>query len=694
MRRKQWNIAPPCPEEARRLETQLGRSHLAAQVLAARGLCGEDAARFLDSSLDRLGDPFLLPDMDKAVAALEEAIGRGEKIAVYGDYDVDGVTATAILIRYLRSRGAECQYYIPDRMNEGYGLNTGAIRKLAEDGCCLMVTVDSGITAVEETLLAQSLGMGVVITDHHECKEVLPEALAVVNPRRSDSPYPFRELAGVGVAFKLICAMEKGRPLEELMKQYADLVAVGTVADVMPLVGENRSIVHWGLQYLQNTKNPGLRALMQKLGVEDKGVTAGAISFTMAPRINAAGRMGGADKAVELFLTDSCRVAGELAGELCQLNRQRQQEENQIFQEILGRLSSQFDPQRDKSIVLWGENWHNGVVGIVASRLADRYGVPAILISLDGDTGKGSGRSVPGFHLYGGLEECGDLLEKYGGHELAVGLTVQRAHLDEFKSRFEAYAARQMEQNQVQPVLPVDCLVEPGDLTIPAVESLEVLEPFGMGNPQPMFCMRGLTIEEITPISQDRHTKLQLGRDGKSFCAFLFGMGSANCPFVCGDQVDGAFSVEINRYRGRESVQLVLRDLLWSGEEDRADRDFWEVYRIFQEGGALEPRQALGLIPTRQDLVAVFRHVKAHAGEQGLSCSPRTLYRQVRYEACRGMNLGKLLICLDVFQEFDIFSCTRGDEQVDIRVLERKDKADINGSRILKRLAEASKSQG
>ena len=288
MRRKQWNIAPPCPEEARRLETQLGLSHLAAQVLAARGLCGEDAARFLDSSLDRLGDPFLLPDMDKAVAALEEAIGRGEKIAIYGDYDVDGVTATAILIRYLRSRGAECQYYIPDRMNEGYGLNTGAIRKLAEDGCRLMVTVDSGITAVEETLLAQSLGMGVVITDHHECKEVLPEALAVVNPRRSDSPYPFRELAGVGVAFKLICAMEKGRPLEELMKQYADLVAVGTVADVMPLVGENRSIVHWGLQYLENTKNPGLRALMQKLGVEDKGVTAGAISFTMAPRINAA----------------------------------------------------------------------------------------------------------------------------------------------------------------------------------------------------------------------------------------------------------------------------------------------------------------------------------------------------------------------------------------------------------------------
>lgn len=695
MKRKQWNIAPPRPEQAEQLQRQLGIPALAAAVLASRGLYGREAAAFLDTSQDRQSDPFLLADMDKAVQEIERAIAAGEKIAVYGDYDVDGVTATTVLIKYLRSRGVDCAYYIPDRINEGYGLNLCAIERLYEGGCRLMITVDSGITAVEEARYAKQLGLRLIITDHHECKEALPEALAVVNPRRADSAYPFRELAGVGVAFKLVCALERQRPLAELMEEYADIVAVGTVADVMPLVEENRAIVACGLKRLENTRNQGLRMLMQKLGIDGGAVTSNAISFTMAPRINAAGRLGGADKAVELFLTEDPAEAMELAGYLCELNRQRQQEENAIYQQVVADLNESFDSRVHKAIVLWGEHWHNGVIGIVASRLADRYGVPTVLISLDGDCGKGSGRSVPGFNLYGALEQCGALLEKYGGHELAVGLTIRRPQLEAFRDAFCRHAAEQMAEGEVQPVVAVDCVIEPGQATIPAVKSLSVLEPFGMGNPQPLFCMRGMRIEEITPISSDRHTKMLLSKEGRSFYAFLFGMGSNNCPFVCGDGVDAVFSAEINSYRGRESVQFVLKDIVWNDDEDQRDGQVEQVYQRFRAGEPLTPRQALLLSPTRDDLVAVFRHVKAHAQQDRLVCPPRTLYRRIRYEASKGMNLGKLQVCLDIFNEFDIFACKPCGGQVEITVLKRQGKADINGSRILKHLLQqASKSEG
>ncbi len=557
-----------------------------------------------------------------------------------------------------------------------------------------MITVDSGITAVEEIEYAASLGMNVVVTDHHECMDQLPPALAVVNPRRPDSPYPFRELAGVGVAFKLVCALERNRPLEELMAEYADIVAIGTVADVMPLVEENRTIVACGLRQLEHTRNQGLRMLMQKLGLDPAAVSANAVGFTMAPRINAAGRMGGAGQAAELFLTEDPRQAMALAEQLCELNRRRQQEENDIFQQITSRLDGQFDPQRDKALALWGENWHNGVIGIVASRLADRYGVPTVLISLDGDQGKGSGRSVPGFNLYAALEHCGAFLEKYGGHELAAGLTVRRENLEGFRRELLNYAASRLEQEQIQPSISVDCLAQPDQLSLASVQSLSALEPFGMGNPQPVFCMREMTVEEITPISQDRHIKLQLSKEGQTFFAFLFGVGSANCPFLCGDQIDAVFSAEINRYRGRQSVQLVLKDAVWSQREDAQDQQSMELYQTFCQGRLTDPAQALALRPVRDDLVAVFRHVKARARQGRLRVLPRSLYRQIRYESARPMNLGKLLICLDIFQEFAIFDCSSAGEQLDIAVLNRQGKADINGSKILKRLAEAGKSEG
>ena len=381
--------------------------NLAQMVLLARGMKNrEQVMEFLRTDLSMLLDPFLIPDMDKAVCEIKDALANNKKIAVYGDYDVDGVTATCAIVKYLESQNARYEYYIPDRMSEGYGLNMQAIDTLRNNGVDLLITVDSGITAIEETAYARNLGMRVVITDHHECKEELPDAEAVVNPRRLDSNYPFKELAGVGVAFKLLCALERNnKTIEEMMTLYGDIVAIGTIADVMPLVSENRAIVANGLKLLERTKNKGLYALMKKLNIYGKTITASNVSFMMAPRINAAGRLGGAATSARMLLTDDEREAAELADLLCDMNAQRQEAENDIYKEITARMESEFDKENDKAIVLWGENWHNGVIGIVASRLAEKYSAPTVLISLDNESGKGSGRSIKGFNLYQALEK-------------------------------------------------------------------------------------------------------------------------------------------------------------------------------------------------------------------------------------------------------------------------------------------------
>ena len=688
MKKKKWLLSADHSACAEQMAGELELSRLTARVLAARGFDNQEKARdFMTQSVEGIHDPFLLKDMDKAVAEIRWAIENKVKVAVYGDYDVDGVTATCIMIQYLKKMGADCTYYIPDRLEEGYGLNVAAIQSLYDEGCRLLITVDSGITADEEAEYARSIGLRLIITDHHECKENLPAAAAVVNPRRMDSDYPFRELAGVGVAFKVICALEHHRPIEELLQEYADVVAVGTIADVMPLVGENRIIVSYGLQYLQNTRNYGLRSLMQKLGLDTKVVTSNAVSFTMAPRINAAGRLGGASSAARMFLTEDPREATALAEHLCNLNHRRQEEENGIYEQIMARLKVQPELTRGKTLVLWDDGWHNGVIGIVSSRLSDRYGVPCVLISMTGDSGKGSGRSIKGFNLYAALEKNADLLEKYGGHELAVGLTVKRENLEALRAALEDYACSNRDE-EIVPCVNVDCRVEPQELTLREVRGLSALEPFGMGNPQPVFLMNDVRIEEITPISHDRHIKLHLSKQGRSFYAFVFGMGAKSCQFVKGDLLDIVFSAEINSYRGNENVQLVIKDVKWAEGEEQADREAGDTWRLFKEGHELTREQATLLCPTRDDLVAVFRHVKANAEDGLLAIPAATLYRKVRYEAkaCSHMNVGKLLTCLDVFTECGIFSYEYNGEDLAVRIMNYQGKADVNGSVVLKTL--------
>lgn len=692
MKMKRWVTAKPNLETVRSLARSCGFTPLAAAALCARGIDTPEAARaFLETDPAKLHDPMLLPDMAKARDTIRRAIEQGKKIAVFGDYDVDGVTSTCVMTRVLRSLGADVRHYIPDRLSEGYGLSMGAMDRLAQDGIGLIITVDSGVSAFEEIARARELGMEVVVTDHHECREELPDANAVVNPKRADSTYPFAELAGVGVAFKLACALAGDGQQRAVLEQYADLVALGTVADVMPLIGENRIIVAAGLRRMAETQNVGLSMLLHESGQQGKRLTASTISFILAPRINAAGRLGHADMAAELFLTDDPRRARTLAMALCEQNKQRQATENQILEQALQKLRREYDPLEDQVIVLAGEDWHHGVIGIVSSRICDRYACPTVLIALEDGIGKGSGRSVKGFNLYEALCDSAPLLERFGGHELAAGLTIREENIQQFRENMEAWAREHVNPQELMPILHIDCPIAPEFISTEATRGLDVLEPFGMGNPQPVFSMCDLLVEEITPISSDRHVRLTLSKDGQTYTAMLFGTGQGGCGFAQGNYVDAAFCLEINEYRGRCSVQLVIRDIQLSTCEVMADQKILNLYNRFMSDGALTAREARVLLPERRDLVAVWRHILSRSEDGWLSVPDGALSRRVSWESRREINIGKLLVCLDVFSESRLLSYHFREGQLNIVLKHIEGKADISKSVVLKTLQSMSK---
>ena len=471
MKFQKWHIADAHPQAAERLKAA-GYPCLVSEVLASRGIeTAEQAAAFLEHEQRLTYSPFLMADMDKAVARLQQALAAGERMAVFGDYDVDGITATCILVDYLQSRGADVLHYIPRRIEDGYGLSRDAIENLYRQGARLLITVDCGITGVEEVDFANSLGMDVIITDHHECKETLPHAAAVVDPHRPDCGYPFKHLAGCGVALKLVLALGGPDREEALFSRYCTLAAIGTVADVMQMSGENRTIVSRGLE-----------------------ITSVQIGFVLAPRINAAGRMGAADKAAELLLCTDPAEAERMARELCALNRERQNVEQTIYsqaEEMIAHL-----PDRDRSaLVLESSRWHQGVVGIVASRLSEKYSRPSFMIHLNGATGKGSCRSWGGFNLFAALESCKDLLLGFGGHELAAGFTIQEENIPAFRQRMNDYA-RSFRGGQA-PVSELDvdvAITHPSAVTLEELEALSALEPYGSGNARPVFCLLGATL--------------------------------------------------------------------------------------------------------------------------------------------------------------------------------------------------------
>ena len=673
-----WNVAEPESGAVNAL-VQGGYTPLAAMVLASRGIRDpKEAHAQLDCGCE-LPDPYLMTDMALAAGRVGLAMSENERIAVFGDYDVDGITATCLLTDFLRRHGADVVSYIPGRLEEGYGLNPIAIHYLHDQGVKLIITVDCGITAVREAELCRELGIDLVITDHHECKDTLPEAIAVVDPHRPDGGYPHKDLSGVGVAFKLAAALCGNQ--EEVLDEYADMVCLGTVADVMPLRGENRVFVTRGLRSLSDTHRPGIAALMAESGCDPQNVSASSIGFMLAPRINAAGRMGKIELAVELFLTDDSERAHELARALCDLNRQRQSVESEIYRQAVSMLPP---GQPVDAIVLADESWHQGVVGIVASRIAEEYACPAFLICLDGEHGKASSRSYGGFNLFSSLTSLSDLLESYGGHELAAGFTIARHNIPEFRRQVCALAAGFYQDDTPRTVLDVDCAVPAELLTLKGIESLSILEPCGNGCPKPVLMLKNLTVDRLQQVGGGKHMRLRLRAGHTYLNGIYFSATPESTSIRQGDLVDVAFIPQINEFRGERSVQLNVQDIRPSCSAECAPDT--SGYRSLVEG-RITAEEARKLTPERSTLATVWRFLASSGGY--IQETPICLCRKIVRWSNIALSLGQLMACLDIFQDVGLLQLHRMHKYLAITLTPGQNKADLSESRTMQFLLHA-----
>ena len=644
MKFEKWNIGTPDPQAVDRLR-EAGYSDLLSTVLAARGVgSAESAAEFLDRERTLTLSPMLMRDMDKAVGRIQRAVAEGETVAVFGDYDVDGITSTVLLMDYLKSCGVKCLRYIPRRIEDGYGLSKDAIRSLRDQGATLMVTVDCGITGNGEVDFANSIGLDVVVTDHHECKEALPRAAAVVDPHRPDCPYPFKGLAGVGVALMLALAVAGPESAREILEEFSDLAAVGTVADVMPMTGANRAIVSLGLARLEPPRRLGFASLIQCAGLAEKQVTSVSVGYTLAPRINAAGRMEQAMVALELLLTRDEERGEALAHTLCRLNRERQAIELSIYDECVALLEAR--PQLTApAIVLAGEGWHQGVVGIVASRLAEKYSCPAFMICLEHGQGKGSCRSFGGFNLFAALERCARLLEGFGGHEMAAGFTILEENIPAFRDEVCRLVTLRTGGEPMEAAISVDAEIDHcGQLTAPQVESLSELEPFGTGNPKPVLLLRGACVVSCCDVGGGRHLKMKLRRDAVVLDAIFFSANAAACGVSAGDRLDVIFTPQINEFRGSRAVQLQLCDLRPAPARAQLEQ---ELFQRLREGEALSRWEAGLLLPSRQDFTRLWRFLEHNAVGGFLDAGPALLRQAARLPDGR-CSYGRTLVCLYV----------------------------------------------
>ena len=560
--KKKWEYLEQDEELIKQIATKHNISELLAKILVNRGITGEEEIEiFLNPKRNNFHNPFLLNDMEKAVDRIIKAIETKEKTIIYGDYDVDGITSITVLKKFLNERGLQVDYYIPNRLEEGYGLNDEAIKKIAEQGYTLMITVDCGISGIEEVKKATSYGIETIITDHHEQLETLPEAYAIVNPKRKDNTYPFRGLAGVGVVFKVIQAISQKLNLDEKeYLKYLDIVCIGTISDIVPLVDENRVIAKLGLMLVKCTKNIGLRELIKETGY--KNVDSFMVSFGIAPRINACGRMGKQEEALELFLTDDYEKACTITKNLNQYNLQRQEIEKNIFDQAIEELQKE-NIDNLNSIVLAGENWHHGVIGIVASRITEKYFKPTILIGIENEIGKGSGRSVPGFDLHDALAQSAEYLEKYGGHEMAVGLSLNKDKIKDFKIHFEQIA-KDKNVKSIVPVIKIDCEIGKKELNKQTVEQIKLLEPFGEKNKPPLISYKNLKIVSIRTLSEGKHLKLMLKDGNDTVNAIGFNLGELINDYLIGDKVDVVGTLEINNYNCEEQIQINIKDMMKS----------------------------------------------------------------------------------------------------------------------------------
>lgn len=673
MSRKKWITAPIDKDLAAQVAENHSLDPFTALILVSRGITEyEDVEDFFDTDFS-FCDPYLIADMDKAALRIKRAIDNFEKICVYGDYDADGVTSTALMYSYLSSHGADVMYYIPDRITEGYGMSCSAVDKLHAQGVKLIVTVDNGVSAIEEIAYAKSLGIETVVTDHHMPGEQLPDAVAVVDPHREDCNLHFKDWAGVGVAFKTVCALENG-DYSEILNEYADILAVGTVADVVDLKDENRAIVKYGVAKINANPCNGINALRQIAGVSDRALNGVGITFSLAPRINAAGRMESAETALKLLLCEDLSAALGIAEQVDNCNKQRHISENEIMEEAVACVEADKRLKYAKVIVVCGENWHHGVIGIVAARITEKYGRPSIVITFDGDKGTGSARSIEGFSVYDAIKACGDFLTHFGGHTMAAGLGIDRENVESFFRAINAYA---LSCEETVPTLMLDCKLNPAYINAQLAESLEALEPFGAGNPQPVFGIFGVRITGIKPVGDGKHLRISFTKGNTQFCAMKFSTTLKELPYREGDTVDLAVKIDKNEFRGEIRASVQIRDMRFSGiDEDKLFKSR-ALYEKYMRGETLTCHEARFLTPSREFLLGVFNFLKNYGGWQfGIeSMLVRT--------NCPAENLCKMQISVDVLCELGLIRQERGIILFD----GGGKKADLSASAVLRDLA-------
>ena len=674
MSRKFWRVPSFDKKQAAELAYEYGYDAMAVLLLASRGITEpEDIAEFLDNEAE-LADPFEIRDMDKAVNRIRTAIENGEKIAVYGDYDADGVTATALLYLYLESVGADVTYYIPSRMNEGYGLHKDAVDTLCQNNVKLIITVDNGINSVDEAAYIKSKNIDLVITDHHQPGSQLPDAVAVVNPHREDDTSTFKELAGVGVAFKLAAALEDG-DYDSILSDFADIVCIGTIADIVPLKSENRILAVRGIEAINHSDRPGIVALKKVVGYEDKDFTSTNVAFTIAPRINAAGRIEEAATALKLLLTDDMAEAQELAEKLDGFNVMRQETESGIVEDAVAQIESDESIKYSRVIVVDGQDWHAGVIGIVASKLVDRYGKPVMVIARDGSgEAKGSCRSIEGFSLFEALSNASDLLVRFGGHTLAAGFTVRDDMISAFRDRINEYAAT---KGTFYPVLNLDCKLNPQSIDVSFVDSISCLEPFGAENPQPVFGIYNAVLRSVRSIgAQGKHMRLIFEKKGQQYQAVYFGMSAEEFPYETGDRLDFAVTIDKNEFRGEVRANIYIRSVKLSDACDDAYFDSFMLYNKVRSGASLTAEETERACPDRNFSAQVFMFIKSRKIFYG-SAEDIAVKTGIGSE-----NSCKVQIVLDAFCELGLLESAEGCYQV----VENAVKVKLGSSELLKRL--------
>ena len=672
---RKWEVRPLDKERAAAFAQTYGVPFFLAMLMNIRGL--DDAAHlreFLGEG-EPLSDPFLLKDMDKAAARITRAVDNMEKIAVYGDYDADGVTSTAMLYSYLETRGADVIFYIPQREGEGYGMNMGAVEYLKEQGVSLIVTVDNGISSVQEVARANELGIDVVVTDHHRPQEILPDAVAVVDAYRPDDTSPYKHFSGVGVALKLLMALEDGAgDVEDLLEAYSDLAAIGTIGDIVPLTGENRTLIRAGLERLSQSDRPGVQALLENAGIAGKALTSTNVAFTLVPRINATGRMGAPERAVRLLISGYEEEAEVLSEEICADNEERRRVEAEIAEAAFADIEAK-GYMKDRVVVVDGENWHHGVIGIVASRVTERCGKPCMIISRGETEAKGSGRSIEGFSLFEAICACGDLLIKFGGHPMAAGITLKPENIEAFRKRINQYAAEHFPQMPTQTVT-LDCKLNPAALSVSMAQSLTQLEPFGNGNPQPVFGLLNMELSNVTAVGGGGHLRLTLEKNGAVITAMRFNTKPEELPYHIGDKIDLAVQLEAREFRGQPSLTVIVRDMKFAAFNTEKNIASLASFEKWQRGEVLSAEDKNRLYPDRACLAAIYRALRTVNGKET---------DQVRFVSQFGkdMTLGLFKTALLVFEERGLVHSEIADDTFTATLIETSGKTDITRSPVL-----------